>query len=44
MMEGLHEISLYTLVIMLEVLCQTNVDIENLKQNGFDLTNDVIAQ
>lgn len=44
MMKGIPKISLSTPVIDLEVLCESVVGFENLKLNGFNLTNDVASQ
>lgn len=44
MMEEIPKISLSTPVTKLEVLCESILDFENLKLNGFDLTSDVVTQ
>lgn len=44
MMEGILKISLSTQVDELESLYETIVDFDNLKQNGFDLSDDVVTQ
>ena len=36
--------TLLTLVDSLEVLCELIIDFESLKENGFDLSEDVTAQ
>ena len=42
--EGLQEITLSTLVIELKVLCEMIIDFDNIKANGFDLTEGVKFQ
>lgn len=44
MMECILKISLSTLVDELEGLCETIVDFDNLKKNGFDFSGDVATQ
>lgn len=43
-MEGITELTLSTHVDELEVLCESIIDFESLKLNGFDLTRYVTSQ